>query len=135
MQDFNEKKIKEFNIFNHYRFCEDVKKALKKIEDKTEFAKVIKRDLMYYFWSKCEYEIVLTSWVPHIDKEELDRLNEEFKEDTKKYGHEPQSLMVEPNVFKKVDIYEQIALNFDVFVDYVWSHKSSKRRCKNEPVN
>ena len=127
-EDFNSKKIEKFNIFDHYRFEEDVKKALKKFDNKEEFAKEVKRDLQYYFWSKCEYEIVLTSWVPHIDKEELMRLNADFEESLAKYGHEPYSLCVEPNVFKKIDICEQVMLNFDAFVNYVWSNKTKFRK-------
>ena len=86
---------------------------------------------MYYFWSKCEYEVVISSFPVHIKKEEFNRLTEEFKADTEKYGHEPYGMWVCPDVGSKIDIYNQVMLNFEVFVDYVWSHKRSK---KNESV-
>lgn len=60
---------------------------------KNEFAEAVKRDLLYYFWSKCEYEIVITGW-PNVE----DNL-------------------------EKVDAYGQVMLNFDIFIDYLWSHK------------
>jgi uncharacterized protein YacL (UPF0231 family) len=124
--DINKKKIAEFNIFDHWRFEEDVKKDLKKCKTKEEFAKKIKSHLMYYFWSKCEYEVVISSFPVHIKKDEFNRLTEAFKKDTAKYGHEPYGMWVRPDVGYKIDIYNQVMLNFDVFVDYVWSHKRSK---------
>ena len=131
VEDWNRKEIKTFNIFQHGRFYEDVKKALKKIDNKEEFAEELRKSLAWCYWSKCEWETVITSFPARITKEELDRLNEEFKSDTEKYGHEPYSLWISPTVGKKVDIYEQVRLNWDIFVDYIWSHKKEK---KNESV-
>lgn len=50
---------------------------------------------MYWFWSKCEYEIVISPWVGR-NKEEAE---------------------------VKIDIHDQVMLNFDRFVDYCWSFK------------
>lgn len=50
---------------------------------------------MYWFWSKCEYEIVISPWVGR-NKEEAE---------------------------VKIDIYDQVMLNFNRFVDYCWSFK------------
>ena len=123
--DFNQKKIIKYNIFDHWRFEEDVKEDLKKCETKEFFAEKLKSHLMYCFWSKCEYEVVISSFPVHIKKEELKRLNTSFKEDTEKYGHEPYGVWVCPDVGEKVDVYSQVMLNFEVFVDYIWSHKSN----------
>ena len=92
--DVNSKKIVTFNIFNHWKFNEDVQKSLKKFKDKDEFAELLRRDLMYYFWSKCEHEVVITSWPPYIDMKELDRLNDERTEHRGKYLREPFHLNV-----------------------------------------
>ena len=121
--DFNAKEIKIYNIFDHGRFAEDVKKTLKKTEDKIEFAKEMQRNLFYYFGCKCEWEVVITPFPPHIDKRELDRLNTEYKECEEKYGHQPYSTYVNPDVAEKVDVYSQVMLNFDVFIDYLWTYK------------
>ena len=125
--DFNSKEIEVFNIFNHGRFLEDIKKNLKKCETKEEFAELLRRDLFYYFGSKCEWEIVITSWVPHITTSELDRLNAAREETLKKYGREPYSLYVNPEVGEKIDVYSQVLMNFQHVVDYIWSHKRSKK--------
>ena len=125
--NFNGKSIEKYNIFNHGRFMEDVKKELKKCETKEEFAERLRRDLFYYFGSKCEWEIVVTSWTPHITVSELERLNKEREETIEKYGREPYRLYVNPDVGEKIDVYEQVMMNWDLFVDYVWSHKRSKK--------
>ena len=126
-ENWNSQKIETFNIFDHSRFYESVKKALEKFDNKEEFSEEIRKDLLWCYWSKCEWETVITSFPPRIAKDEIDRLNAEFKVDTERYGREPKSVYVSPEVSRKVDIYEQVRLNWDVFVDYVWSHKMSKR--------
>lgn len=123
--DINGKSIQKFNIFDHGRFLEDVKKDLKKCDTKEEFAEELRKDLGYYYWAKAEHEVVITSWVPHITMSELDRLNAEREKTLKEYDREPYSLYVNPDVGEKVDVYEQVRLNWDLFVDYVWSHKKA----------
>ena len=57
--DINNRAIVAFNIFNHWKFREDVEKALKKFKDKDEFAERLRRDLQYYFWSRSEHELII----------------------------------------------------------------------------
>lgn len=122
-EDFNNKEIKVFNIFNHGRFDEDVKKDLKECKTKEEFSENLKKNLRYYYWSKAEWEVVITSWTPHIDEKELHRLNEDYETHYKKYGKYPYNIHVEPNVFEKIDVYSQVMLNYNVFLDYLWNTK------------
>lgn len=49
---------------------------------------------MYYFWSKCEWEVLISPWVGGNDDEEI-----------------------------KVDVAWQIMNNWDVFVDYTWNNR------------
>lgn len=121
--NFNSHSIKKFNIFNHGRFLEDVKKDLKKYDTKEEFAERLQGHLFYYYNSKCEWEVIITPCIPRISISELNRLNEEREKTLKKYNREPYSLYVNPNVSEKIDIYDQVMLNWDLFVDYVWQYK------------
>lgn len=85
--NFNTKRIETFNIFDHYWFLKDCFKAYKDSNgDFNEFQKSIKQNLMYYFWGKFEYEIVLSQFT----------------------SGDP--------VEKKIDVFEQVMLNYDVFV-------------------
>lgn len=93
----NSGKIESFNIFYHNFFVEDCRKNYKKNKnDKNEFEKTLKRDLMYYFWSKCEWEIIVSHW-PQTE-------NPKFKNE-------------------KIDVYDQVMLNWNQFVNYLWKNK------------
>lgn len=94
LEDVNNKKIIKYNIFNHYSFRQDLKDIIKKIKNKDEFSEKMKRSTMYYFWSKCEYEILITTWLGRKD----------FKGE-------------------KIDVYDQLQLNWNAFIDYVWKNK------------
>lgn len=97
VRDMNSDKILEFNIFKHGRFLNDTKKAIKEVATKEELAEKMKRVLQYYYWSKCEFEI---------------RIMEPFPR--------------EESVGRKVDIYEQVKLNYDVFINYLWETAKKK---------
>lgn len=92
--NINLQKIEVYNIFNHGNFKKDVALALRMTENKEEFAQALQKELHYYFWSKCEWEIEIVDWL----------------------GHQKSGL--------KTDVYKQVMLNFDVFVDYVWRFKN-----------
>ena len=102
--NINKHEIATFNIFDHYKFNEDVLKSLKKFKDTDEFAEQLRRDLMYYFWCKSEYEVIISPWCGRrSDDEDI-----------------------------KVDIYTQVMNNWDVFLDYIWNSK--KRRKPKEEI-
>lgn len=122
----NRGKIETFNIFDHWKFNDDTQKNLKKIKDKDEFAKKLKSDLMYYFWSKCEYEVIITSFPTYIKMDELDRLNEERESCKEKNNRDPKILGANLETEIKIDIYEQVMNNWDIFLDYVWNSKQHR---------
>ena len=97
--DSNKQEIIAFNIFNHYRFDEEVKRLLKKYSDKDEFAKELKSELMYNFWCKSEYEVIISPWCGGKDTKDI-----------------------------KVDIYEQVMNNWPIFLDYVWNSNKRKKK-------
>lgn len=131
----SENKIVTFNIFNHWKFNEDVQKSLKKFKDKDEFAEQLRRDLMYYFWSKCEHEVIITSFPTYITMKELDGLNEERASHKEKYGRDYVRINVSPDTGAKIDIYTQVMNNWNVFVDYVWNSKKRRKKQVNEDAN
>ena len=56
--------------------------------------------------------------IPRDDKAEFaDKLEEHIE----KRGNEPRVLNICPTVGSKIDIYDQLMLNWDYFVDYVWN--------------
>ena len=93
--DFNAKKIETHNVFHHTRFVEDCRKAAKKFkDDKAAFAEEVRHSLMYYYWSKCEWEVIISHWPPAKGFDD-----------------------------SKVDVYSQVMLNWDRFIDYLWENR------------
>lgn len=93
--DFNAGEIKRYNIFAHGGFWKDLVKCAKERKNDYEgFCEFVYFHLQYYFWSKCEYEVVISHF-PHHDRHK-DR---------------------------KVDIFEQVLMNWDRFIEYVWENR------------
>ena len=99
--DVNAQQIRTFNIFDHCRFSRDVFKYLKECQDKNEFAKKLKSELMYNFWAKAEYEVIISPWCGGKNTKDI-----------------------------KVDIYTQVMNNWNVFLDYVWNSKKEDQKSK-----
>lgn len=133
IHSFNQNKIEPYNIFDHYSFVKDVKDAIKKLYNKEEFADKLKRELRYYFWSKCEWELIieitkdnhifLYPWCGCRNPEEVkidvtDDVNFDWNsfadKHTKEQAHSNQA---------KIDVFDQVMMNWDVFVDYVWKNR------------
>lgn len=93
--NINQRKIETFNIFDHRTFVKYVKKHIKECKTKEEFAEKLKSELMYYFGFKAEWEILISPWV-----------GGDRKEDT-----------------IKIDVYNQVMINWNVFSDYVWNNR------------
>lgn len=83
-------------MFNHGSFKNEVNKILQEKLNKEVFSEKLKREVMYYFLSRCEYEIILSPWTGRADD-------------------------------IKIDVQDQIMMNFDKFVDYVWSLKNKDK--------
>ena len=98
---FNSREIEVDNVFDHGGFMDDVKKAARKYKDteRDKFEEAVRTSLMYYFWSKCEWEIIIDHWPQHEG------------------WHD-----------KKIDVFDQVQLNWPVFCEYLWSHRAALRR-------
>lgn len=96
VRHINNRTIGVFNIFDHVSFNESCIKAYKKYKDKEAFSKEIKSCLMYYFWSKYEWEIVIDTFPPSGEKTAI-----------------------------KIDVYDQVNLNLPMFIDYLWNYYHS----------
>ena len=113
--DWNAKMIKVFNIFNSFPFISGVIKANNKYKNDFEFLKEVRTSLMYAFWSKAEYEVIITSWPPHIEKEEFERLTKE----NIKYR-----TWVNLFIGEKIDVYNQVMINWEAFKLYLLTNRA-----------
>ena len=141
--DFNSGEIKLYNIFNHWAFYGSCIKANKQHkEDKEGFAEEVRQNLMYYFWSKCEWEIVLQHW-PSGELYGLRKIfsmqemyhDLKYPED-KLLGAPDRRFQVrvfpEHNRYKvkKIDVYDQVMNNWDRFIDYLWDNRKELKARK-----
>ena len=89
----------------------------------------MKVDVMFYYYcSKCEHEVVITDFPPHITPEELERLTAERDEHIAKYGNPQYSHSVRVKNALKIDVYEQIMINWEHFLDYVWNERQKAHK-------
>ena len=130
--DFNANAIKPYNIFHHGSFVEYVKKHKKKYKTKDEFAEALRRELFYYFGSKCEWEviitkkdsqIILTPWIGRKENVSLDVTDDKCFDWPGFYNWMSQKLFVDKDGSMKIDVYSQVLYTFDEFVDYCWNVK------------
>ena len=124
-ENFNARTIERYNVISDH-IIKEIKTRTKKLTDKQAFEKEVDLILRYNFWSKSEYEIIITDWPPHISVEELDRVQKELLKYETEYGHKPYSLTINPRVAEKIDIYDQVKLNWDIFIDYLWNNLKLK---------
>ena len=72
----------------------DIVKATKHCKTKEEFADKLRSSLMYYYWSKCEWEIIVGPWCGGRDTKEI-----------------------------KIDVFDQVMYNWEHFLEYVWNER------------
>lgn len=98
--DFNERKIVNFNIFDSVRFSEYVEEMRNQIWDSVDkFIEILNNNLMYCFWSKSEYEIMVGGL---------------FETDCSK--------------FEKIDIYDQVKPNIVQLARYILNYWANNPR-------
>ena len=123
--DINNKKIVKYNVFDHSSFLASVKKLRM---DKNTFSEQLRREAQYYFWSKSEHEVVIASWPVYISMDEYERITKELTAiENRDRGF--RVVNVCPTVGSKIDIYEQLMLNWDNFVEYVWNYLKKENVC------
>lgn len=92
--DFNKRKLTKYNVFDHGRFVNDlIRLDLNKL-DKISFSVELDKLVQYYFWSKSEWEIIISPWCGQADD-------------------------------IKIDVYDQLHMNWDVFVNYCYERMKS----------
>lgn len=140
--DINSNAIEDTNIFNHAAFKEYVHKyylKYKKANDFDTFAVKVKSELMYRFWSKAEYElvvqkqndrIILKPWCGCRNPEEVAvdvTEDKDFDWNTFADKH------IDRQIYKneaKIDVYNQVEYRLEQFVDYCWNASPKDWRTK-----
>lgn len=146
--NMNSDQLENFDIFRNIVFCEWVSDAIKK-DGKTrdELKSDIRSACIHEFWSRCEYESVISPLINRGEHEALlgsteltvlknwysDTENTVFKcmnSDTLKLNRIEEgkyTLKFEKyNHSQKIDVWRQIQPNLDILVDYIIANVNYK---------
>lgn len=146
--NMNTDKLENFDIFRNIVFCECISDAIKK-DGKTrdELKSDIRSACMHEFWSRCEYESVISPLINRGEHEAVldgteftviknwysDTENTVFKcanPDTLKSNRIEEgkyTLKCEKyNHSQKIDVWRQIEPNLDILVDYIIANVNYK---------
>lgn len=95
----NKDSIDQINIFDFSCLVNFLEKESNLDHDFDEFNHNLRKELMYYFWSRTEYEMIVSNWC----------------------GKKAE---------RKIDIFEQLDMNWDVFVDMCYKELLSMKAAK-----
>lgn len=135
-EDINSREFTQYDVLKYREGF--IKELKKKLSSKEEFAKKLRSEMMYYFWGKCEVEVILsnengrivmTSWPPSeryshsldvTDREDFDWVGFFHKKAETFYRKDK----------VKIDIFDQLDYRWDEFIDYCWNfhHKWERKK-------
>lgn len=105
--NFNSGRIELHNVFEHGSLLIELGKDARKYKDNKEaFIDRLKTEMMYYYWSKCEWEVVVSHWPPS-------KFSDRFRD-------------------KKIDVFDQVNANWDKFAEYVWENRKELSKIKDD---
>ena len=126
--DCNADKIKYYNILKYRESF--IKQLKKKCATKEEFADKMCREMMWSYWSKAEWEMIierdehhriwLLPWVGSRDPENV-RVAVTDREDFDWCGFAEKH--IGSQIYKnkaKIDVFDQLEWRWDEFIDYCW---------------
>ena len=135
--DCNAQKITDYDVLRYRE--DDIKKLKKKCSTKEEFAEELRRELMWSYWSKCEWELIieltennhilLKPWVGCRDEEYNIDVTDDTSFDWKGFAAEHIGKQIYKNK-AKVDVWDQIFYRWDSFIDYCWNYHHKWQRKK-----
>lgn len=149
-EDFNRKHISYVNVFEFYQFSgifNELKKILSKFkktwkdtnlttmyldhqadiqELRTTLLDTLDSRLVYAFWAKCEYEVIVSTWPPHFDYDAAVKRIKKLKAENNDWHKDVNSVASVLNVGQgpelKIDIYKQITANYASFQEVVLNY-------------
>ena len=135
--DINADKIKYYDILKYREGF--IKKLKKKCETKEEFSEKMRRDCMWSYWSKCEWEMIIkiddngrvwiSPWVGCREPENV-RIDVTDREDFDWKGFAEDHILNKgwKDGVAKIDVFDQLEYKWDKFIDYCWYNRLKYER-------
>ena len=125
--DCNAQRIKDYDILKgHYK--DFVKKLKKKCATKEEFSKAMDHEMMWMFWSRSEWELVVELdennriWLnPWVGCREPENVRIDVTHDTSFDWQGFISTLHLYNNCEKIDVYDVLKYRWDEFITYLWT--------------
>lgn len=95
--DFNRNELKSYDVLPYFRREYEKCKKEEKPVTIDEWKEFIRQEGMYMFWSRCEYEIIISPWPPQ-----------------------------KKDVSVKIDVWQQIKNNLDLIVKLLMEEYDTK---------
>lgn len=127
----NGNRIEDYDVLKHREF--EIKQLKKKCATKDEFAEFLRREFMWRFWSKAEWELIVTKgedgrvvlspWCGCVDPDDCSvDITDDESFDWSGFADEH----IKRQIFKnqaKIDVYDQIMYGgrFDDLVTKLWT--------------
>jgi hypothetical protein len=121
-EDFNKGTIEYYDIFKGGHWQEIIESLMHSCKSKEEFSAELRKKLMYQYWSRSEYEVVVTSWPPYIKVENIEEMKSEVEKHNSECNWEQVRISPTLTVAKKIDVFEQLNMNWEQFINYVWEN-------------
>lgn len=138
--DCNKQAIVDYDILKYYE--DFIKRQKKKCTNKEEFSEALRREFMHRFWSKSEYEllisisvdkVILSPWCGCRDSEKASIFVSDKSFDWFTFANYHLSKYPQHNKVK-IDVYSQLLWRWNELVDYCWyTHLPYER--KHEKFN
>lgn len=124
----NDNRLWDYDVLEYRE--DQIKKFKKQCATKEEFAEKMRREMVWMFWSRCEYEVIieidddnhiwLKPWVGcrNPDEVKIDVTDDE-KFDWRGFAERHINRQIYRNE-AKIDIWDQLEYRWDEFIDYCW---------------
>ena len=131
--DCNAQKIIDYDILHNLE--SEIKKLKKINKTKDEFEDAFKRRIMWQYWGRCEYEliivksderIILSPWVGCFNPSQVE-IDVTNYDDFDWIGFADKHIR-NGRREAKIDIYNQVMYRWDEFLNYCWNYRHKYQR-------
>ena len=136
--NMNSQTIEDYDILKHREDC--IKQLKKKCAAKEEFAEELKHEMMWQYWSRSEYELIIevaednhVLLSPWVGCREPKKVKIDVTDDDSFDWRGFAEYHVDKQLYKneaKIDIYNQLQWQWNNFVDYCWNYRHKWQRRK-----
>lgn len=134
----NENKIWDYDILKYRE--DQIKKLKKQCATKEEFSQEMHREMMWQYFSRCEYEVVieidennriwLSPWIGCVDPDSVKiDVTDDDSFDWRGFAEKHIGKQIYKNK-AKIDIFDQLQWKWVEFIDYVWNYHHKYQRKK-----